>query len=871
MVTWLSGGALVGDIHAQRFDADGNPVGDEVLLPMPDSSGAQTEPVVVGLTDGDLVIGFTSEGGEFGSDAGGVDKDIFVQNFEQQDLPEEDDDANPMVMGEEGTEISLPFKISTPDVDGSEGLIDFKISGFPVVETNPEGLPFGANGVLTFINNLGHPDAVAIGVDGVASFSLAQYASTPPGLADLIGITQVEDLGGLGSKKVVMVDTGPNGIDLRYLPPEGAVTDDSKQEFTITFLGFDGDVPFYSEDGFILKAEDDGFSGVEDLDIEELEAGDSAMRMHPDSSGPSTKFSLEAEDGEAFCLHDFDIVRENLESGESLVIKAFDETGTETASLTIDFTGNGSSSQDNNDVGNIDLTGNSDFEDVHRVEFRLIGDLRGGFNGDALFLDNFNVSQVRPTTLEITVNSQEMFAPGKVMEQMQTIEVDLVVKEEGEGGEIETEGPEISASDDKVFTNDGGRIEIPLKALLANDQLDGSGLDQFGFSFEIVSGSYSGGGAISIDGNGTAMQGDDTVVIDGVDPDAVHQFQYRVTNNTATATAVVMITHASGLLVEGDPTMSSILIADDSAASAQTLSGGTGDDFYIVEHDKEIEIVDDGGSDTALPSLDGDGGGGSFEAPFVIELASGFGPGNGVETIDGSMFANDVVIRDPSDSSTSSWVVDFSGTELKDIAAIEGLAGDDSIVGSDGDDTIFGGPGSDIIDGGIGNDTIFGGIGTDQVDGGEGDDLLVAFTEEFDNGVKFYTGGDGKDIFHAFGIDFFDDGSGVNKNIGAGILFIADFTPGEDILRIDSDFAPTLADLDNMVGSGSGQILFTDNGVSTTLSFMEDDGVTGDNDTFNLILGNVTGAGNAAVGNQIDNFTELSVILQTGSTPIDFV
>ncbi len=864
LVTWQSGAPGARDILAQRFDSDGNKVGEEFLVHMSNTVGDQFDSAAAGLTDGDLVITWSDDGGQ------AVDnEDIFVQNYEQ-DLPEEDD-GNPMVMGEEETPISLPFKVSTPDVDGSEGLIDLKISGFPVVETNPEGLSFGANGVLTYINNLGHPDAVSIGVDGVASFSLAQYASTPSGLAEQLGITQVEDLGGLGSKKVVMVDTGPSGINLKYVPPEGAVTDDSKQDFTITFLGFDGDVPFYSEDGFILRAEDDGFSGVEDLDIEELEAGDSAMRMHPDSSGPSTKFSLEAENGEAFCLHDFDIVRENLESGESLVIKAFDEFGMETASLTIDFTGNGSSSQDNNDTGNIDLTGNSDFEDVHRVEFTLTGDLFGGFSGDAAFFDNFNLSQVRPTTLEVTVNSQEMFAPGKVMEQMQTVEIDLVVKEEGEGGEVDPEGPEISASDDKVFTNDGGRIEIPLKALLANDQLDGGGPDQPGFSFEIVSGSYSGSGAISIDGNGTAMQGDDTVVIDGVDPDAVHQFQYRITNSPATATALVMITHASGLLVEGDPTMSSILIADDSAASAQTLSGGTGDDFFIVEHDKEIEIVDDGGSDTALPSLDGDGGGGSFEDPFVFELASGFGPGNGVETIDGSMFPNDVVIRDPSDSSTSGWVVDFSGTELKDIAGIEGLAGDDSIVGSDGNDVINGGPGSDIIEGGDGNDTIFGGTGTDLVDGGEGDDLLVAFTEELDNGVKFYTGGAGEDIFHAFGIDFFDDGSGVNKNIGAGILFIADFTPGEDILRIDSDFAPSLADLDNMVGSGSGQILFTDNGVSTSLAFMEDDGVALDNDTFHLTLSGITGAGNGAVGGQIDNFTELGVILQAGTTPIDFV
>ncbi|OJZ15000.1 MAG: hypothetical protein BGP20_06035 [Thiobacillus sp. 63-78] len=49
--------------------------------------------------------------------------------------------------------------------------------------------------------------------------------------------------------------------------------------------------------------------------------------------------------------------------------------------------------------------------------------------------------------------------------------------------------------------------------------------------------------------------------------------------------------------------------------------------------------------------------------------------------------------------------MDFSATELVNIARIEGGAGDDQISGSQGDDVISGGTGADRIAGGRGNDT----------------------------------------------------------------------------------------------------------------------------------------------------------------------
>lgn len=49
--------------------------------------------------------------------------------------------------------------------------------------------------------------------------------------------------------------------------------------------------------------------------------------------------------------------------------------------------------------------------------------------------------------------------------------------------------------------------------------------------------------------------------------------------------------------------------------------------------------------------------------------------------------------------------IDLSGTEVLNIAAIDGGVGNDTITGSAGDDLIVGGVGSDSLRGGAGNDT----------------------------------------------------------------------------------------------------------------------------------------------------------------------
>ena len=59
---------------------------------------------------------------------------------------------------------------------------------------------------------------------------------------------------------------------------------------------------------------------------------------------------------------------------------------------------------------------------------------------------------------------------------------------------------------------------------------------------------------------------------------------------------------------------------------------------------------------------------------------------------------------------------------------INGLAGNDTIIGWNGADRIFGGDGNDSLRGGGGNDTISGGAGNDTMFGGTGGDSLLGGT-----------------------------------------------------------------------------------------------------------------------------------------------
>ena len=120
-----------------------------------------------------------------------------------------------------------------------------------------------------------------------------------------------------------------------------------------------------------------------------------------------------------------------------------------------------------------------------------------------------------------------------------------------------------------------------------------------------------------------------------------------------------------------------------------TLNGGEGNDLFLVEGDSGNDTVNGGdGFDQIVGSAGDD----------IIRFAN-YGGANTVERIDGGGGYNRIV------AGTNFSTLDFSTTELVNIARIEGGAGDNQITGSQGDDVISGGAGVDTLRGGTGNDT----------------------------------------------------------------------------------------------------------------------------------------------------------------------
>ncbi len=144
-------------------------------------------------------------------------------------------------------------------------------------------------------------------------------------------------------------------------------------------------------------------------------------------------------------------------------------------------------------------------------------------------------------------------------------------------------------------------------------------------------------------------------------------------------------------------------------AGNDTLEGGSGDDTFAVEGTNQgYDLVSGGEGFDTIQGGEGDD---------TIGLR-GFSVDDGVERIDGGGGIN-TIAGGWGDNNT----LDFSGTELVGIAAIDGRWGNDIITGSSGNDTIIGGAGNDTLGGGAGDDTIKGGINNDIVSGGQGSDV----------------------------------------------------------------------------------------------------------------------------------------------------
>ncbi|WP_226662903.1 calcium-binding protein [Microbulbifer aggregans] len=178
-------------------------------------------------------------------------------------------------------------------------------------------------------------------------------------------------------------------------------------------------------------------------------------------------------------------------------------------------------------------------------------------------------------------------------------------------------------------------------------------------------------------------------------------------------------------------------------AGADKLYGEGGNDTFVIEgNDGHADRIEGGdGFDQIL-------GGGSDDA---IRLSVFTGAAT-VERIDGSGGFNAIY------GTSANNVLDFSNTELLNIAFIDALGGNDTVYGSSSNDKIIGNKGSDRLYGNAGDDIfviegndagfdrVEGGAGFDQVIGGDGDDWFRFSVFNGDARVEAIDGGAGVNL-----------------------------------------------------------------------------------------------------------------------------
>ena len=173
-------------------------------------------------------------------------------------------------------------------------------------------------------------------------------------------------------------------------------------------------------------------------------------------------------------------------------------------------------------------------------------------------------------------------------------------------------------------------------------------------------------------------------------------------------------------------------------ASADWLTGTEGDDLFFGAEGDDV-LYGDAGHDVFIVwgtthGYDRTLGGAGYDLITVPELdpVAGVGqvhligltqltPADSIERIDGREGAFNVILGNSIDNT-----LDLSATELRNIVAVFGAAGGDTITGSSGDDTLLGGTGDDTISGGRGADVLVGGEGNDTYlfAAGDGQDML---------------------------------------------------------------------------------------------------------------------------------------------------
>ena len=272
-------------------------------------------------------------------------------------------------------------------------------------------------------------------------------------------------------------------------------------------------------------------------------------------------------------------------------------------------------------------------------------------------------------------------------------------------------------------------------------------------------------------------EGNDLLVKNQVDGQTIRVLNhFSSTSKAATAAALDQVRFADGTTLDAD----SIALA--------TLAGTDGDD--VINAHPDADFIEALGGNDEIHGLGGDDeidGGAGDDQIFGGDGSDLLLGGSGIDVLDGEY--GDDEIRGGEDNDTLN---DFSG--------------DNRLFGEGGDDTIGGyglldgGDGSDVLEGsgtligGAGNDTLTG-QGFDTLSGGDGDDLLVAYSDAWDQGSNTLEGGAGNDtIYGSFG----DDTYLFNLGDGRDLLIerrsnqaYSNITPSFDTLSFGEGIAAT--------------------------------------------------------------------------------
>ncbi len=174
-----------------------------------------------------------------------------------------------------------------------------------------------------------------------------------------------------------------------------------------------------------------------------------------------------------------------------------------------------------------------------------------------------------------------------------------------------------------------------------------------------------------------------------------------------------------------------------------SLSGGAGNDYLDASPDVD-GLVDGGmGDDTLVGVLGGDSfnddGGSDWLIEPDLDLPA--------LTLSDANIGDFEIVRITTGNSPN--LVDASAF-TKGMLYVEGLGGDDTLIGGAGGSTLLGGDDNDLLVGGSGADSLDGGSGYDTLLGNAGDDWLYGGQQD-----DILTGGQGA--------DYADGGSGVDR------------------------------------------------------------------------------------------------------------